>query len=116
MGPDIQSRAVPPELARHGISLAADFASLPNDITGKWQLIVDTVAGLLGVPAGLVMRARGDNIEVAVASRGEVNPYAVGDAEHLAGSGLYCETVLHTVTGCTCRMPLPTGIGRAIPM
>jgi signal transduction histidine kinase len=96
VGPDIQSRAVPPELARHGISLAADFASLPNDITGKWQLIVDTVAGLLGVPAGLVMRARGDNIEVAVASRGEVNPYAVGDAEHLAGSGLYCETVLRT--------------------
>ena len=57
---------------------------------------MDTVAGLLGVPTGLVMRVRGDNIEVAVASRGEVNPYAVGDAEHLAGSGLYCETVLRT--------------------
>lgn len=96
MGPDSQSPSVPPEFARNGMSLAANFECLPDDITGKWQLIVDTVAGLVGVPAALVMRVRGDKIEVAVASRGEANPYVVGDAEHLAGSGLYCETVLRT--------------------
>ena len=69
---------------------------LPAEITAKWQLIVDTVAELLGVPAGLIMRVRGDSIEVAIASRSGRHPYLVGDAEHLKGSGLYCETVICT--------------------
>jgi signal transduction histidine kinase len=69
---------------------------LPDEVTGKWQRIVDTIAALLGVPAGLIMRVRDEKIEVAMASSGGGHPYHVGDAEHMAGSGLYCETVVCT--------------------
>ena len=69
---------------------------LPDEIAGKWQRIVDTVAVLLGVPAGLIMHVRDEKIEVAVASSGGGHPYHVGDSEHLADSGLYCETVVCT--------------------
>jgi len=69
---------------------------LPAEIAGKWQCIVDTIAVLLGVPAGLIMHVRDEKIEVAVASSGGRHPYHVGDAEHLADSGLYCETVVRT--------------------
>jgi GAF domain-containing protein len=62
----------------------------------SWQGIVDLMAEICGVPAGLVMRITGDDIEVFVSSRTEGNPYHVGDAETLAGSGLYCEHVIKT--------------------
>jgi C4-dicarboxylate-specific signal transduction histidine kinase len=39
---------------------------------------------------------RDEKIEVAVASSGGRHPYHVGDSEHLAESGLYCETVVCT--------------------
>jgi signal transduction histidine kinase len=69
---------------------------LPDEVAGKWQRTVDTIAELLGVPAGLIMHVRDEKIEVAVASSGGRHPYRVGDSEHLAGSGLYCETVVCT--------------------
>lgn len=69
---------------------------LPDEVAGKWQRIVDTIAVLLGVPAGLIMHVRDEKIEVAVASTGGRHPYRVGDSEHLVGSGLYCETVVCT--------------------
>jgi signal transduction histidine kinase len=69
---------------------------LPDDVADKWQRIVDTIAVLLGVPAGLIMHLRDEKIEVAVASGGGRHPYHVGDSEHLAESGLYCETVVCT--------------------
>jgi len=63
---------------------------------GKWQNVVDIMAELLAVPAGLIMRCQGDEIEVLVASSAPGNPYHVGGKEHLPGSGLYCETVIKT--------------------
>jgi len=69
---------------------------LPEEVAGKWQCMVDTIAVLLGVPAGLIMYVRDEKIEVAVASSGGRHPYHVGDSEHLAESGLYCETVVCT--------------------
>jgi len=69
---------------------------LPDEVAGKWQSIVDTIAVLLEVPAGLIMHVRDEKIEVAVASSGGGHPYHVGDSEHLADSGLYCETVVRT--------------------
>ena len=69
---------------------------LPEEVAGKWQCMVDTIAVLLGVPAGLIMYVRDEKIEVAVASSGGRHPYHVGDSEHLAESGLYCETVVRT--------------------
>jgi len=71
-----------------------------SDLTGaqlgKWQTVANIMAELLGVPAGLIMRCQGDEIEVLVASSTPGNPYHVGEKEHLPGSGLYCETVIRT--------------------
>ncbi|MEJ1979010.1 MAG: PAS domain S-box protein [Acetobacteraceae bacterium] len=60
----------------------------------NWQDIVDTMAELINVPAGLVMHIAGPDIRVLVASRTAGNPYKPGDSEHLFGSGLYCEAVI----------------------
>ncbi len=54
------------------------------------------MAELLAVPAGLIMRCHGTEIEVLIASRTPGNPYHPGGKEHLPGSGLYCETVIKT--------------------
>jgi GAF domain-containing protein len=67
-----------------------------DDVLKKWQAVVDTMARLINVPAGLVMRVSGPDIEVFVASEGADNPYTPGAKETLLGSGLYCETVIKT--------------------
>ena len=59
-----------------------------------WQGIVDLMAEVCNVPAGLIMRVTGPNIQVLVASQTERNPYGVGKEELLTGSGLYCEHVV----------------------
>jgi signal transduction histidine kinase len=74
----------------------APFPVIPASIAEKWQVIVDTLAELTRVPAGLIMRIRGDNLEVMVSSRTAGNPYHSGESECYIGSGLYCETVIRT--------------------
>lgn len=69
---------------------------VPEDLLVQWQGIVDTIAELAGIPAGLIMRIKEEDIEVLVASKTKENPYHPGDREYLAGSGLYCETVINT--------------------
>ena len=65
-------------------------------LLANWQNVVDMAAELLSVPAGLIMRCHGDEIEVLVASTSPENPYHPGEKESLPGSGLYCETVIKT--------------------
>lgn len=67
---------------------------IPDPILEKWQKIVNLMAEMLDVPAGLIMRILGEEIHVFVSSRTEGNPYHLGDHEHFWGSGLYCETVV----------------------
>jgi GAF domain-containing protein len=67
-----------------------------EEIVAKWQSVVDTMAELIHVPAGLIMRISSSDIEVFVASETKGNPYHPGDKEHLIDSGLYCETVIRT--------------------
>jgi hypothetical protein len=67
-----------------------------ENIFKKWQSVVDTMAKLMDVPAGLIMRISGSDIEVFVASETAENPYHPGDKECLINSGLYCETVVKT--------------------
>ena len=69
---------------------------VPDDLLEQWQRLVDAMAELAGIPAGLIMRIAEENIEVFVASKTEGNPYRPGDKERLADSGLYCETVINT--------------------
>lgn len=69
---------------------------VPNSVISKWQNTIDTMAKLIDVPSGLIMRLNKANIEVFVSSKTEGNPYNVGDHEHFCDSGLYCETVIRT--------------------
>jgi len=87
-----------PETIQVGIRPFADvpFPAIPAAIAEKWQVIVDTLAELTRVPAGLIMRIRDDNLEVMVSSKTAGNPYHPGESECYLGSGLYCETVIRT--------------------
>ena len=67
-----------------------------EDALQTWQSLVDTMAEVFSVPAGLIMRLSGDDIEVFFSSHTSGNPYKPGDKEELLGSGLYCETVVRT--------------------
>ena len=67
---------------------------IPDAKLTAWQEIVDTMADIIGIPAGLIMRLNDPDIEVLVSSKGEDNPYHPGDREKVWGSGLYCETVI----------------------
>lgn len=73
---------------------AAEQIRLPGEQLATWQKVVDLVAQLAGVRAGLIMRLEGDEIRTLVASNSQNNPYQSGHVERLYGSGLYCEWVI----------------------
>ena len=66
---------------------------VPEEIQVRWQRIVDLMAGVLGVPAGLIMRVDSPQLEVLVSSATDGNPYRKGERAEL-NTGLYCETVM----------------------
>jgi len=65
---------------------------IPIEVKKKWQKIVDLMAKIIDVPAGLIMKLEPPYIQVFISSATEGNPYREEDTEHLAG--LYCETVI----------------------
>ncbi|MFQ6032455.1 MAG: PAS domain S-box protein, partial [Candidatus Zixiibacteriota bacterium] len=67
---------------------------IPVEVRGKWQRIVNLMAKVIDVPAGLIMKVEPPYIQVFISSATDGNPYRVGDTEHLAG--LYCETVIES--------------------
>ena len=69
-----------------------EYKQLAND----WQDIIDLMAQIIHVPAGLIMRLTEGELEVFVSSKTEGNPYIVGEKEIMKDSGLYCETVIST--------------------
>ncbi|MPW23643.1 PAS domain S-box protein [Paraburkholderia sp. CNPSo 3157] len=69
---------------------------IPPETLDRWQSIVDVLADIIQVPAALIMRLRGDCIEVLVSSNTSGNPYTPGHSELIWNSGLYCERVLNT--------------------
>ena len=66
---------------------------IPKDMLGKWQRVVDILARLLHVPAGLIMKRVPPEHRVFIASRSPDNPYVIGDIFTL-DTGLYCDTVM----------------------
>lgn len=68
---------------------------VPVRLIKRWQGVVDNMAQIFDVPAGLIMRVWPSQIEVLVASVGRNNPYEPGEKADL-GTGLYCETVMET--------------------
>jgi transcriptional regulator with GAF, ATPase, and Fis domain len=69
---------------------------VPANILESWQEILNILCQIAGIPVALIMRLRGDRIEVFASSQSEGNPYHPGDSEHFQGSGLYCEYVIKT--------------------
>jgi diguanylate cyclase (GGDEF)-like protein len=59
----------------------------------KWQNIINIVAEILEVPAGLIMQITKESMQVFIKSDNEDNPYKVGGQDVL-GKGLYCENVI----------------------
>ncbi len=68
---------------------------IDSSIINKWQSLIDTLAKLLDVPSGLIMRLNETTIDVFLKSNTKGNPYKVGEEAELT-SGLYCETVVGT--------------------
>jgi len=71
-----------------------DSLIIPEEVISKWQNIINSMARIINVPAGLIMRLVGSDITVFLSSETEKNPYTPGDKEHFEDSGLYCETVI----------------------
>jgi len=69
---------------------------IPPDLLQKWQRIVDLLARVLVVPAGLVMELDGSCLKVCVASAGDENPYEEGELADL-NTGLYCDWIKITM-------------------
>jgi GAF domain-containing protein len=67
---------------------------VPGNRLIEWQGFIDTVAEVVAVPAGLIMRVVDRDIEILVASQTAGNPYHPGERKSLVDSGLYSETVL----------------------
>ena len=66
---------------------------IPEDMLAKWQRVVDILARLLDVPAGLIMKRTPPEHRVFISSANPDNPYRVDDAFTL-DTGLYCDTVM----------------------
>ena len=79
-----------------GIAITQIFKpKIPELIQKKWQKIVDLMAKICDVPAGLIMQVHETEIEVFLRSNTQNNPYKRGEKAHL-NTGLYCETVMET--------------------
>ncbi len=64
-----------------------------KNIIAKWQNIVDLTARIIDVPASLVMKTDAPDHAVLVSSKGDKNPYTVGQTFEL-NPKLYCNAVL----------------------
>ena len=67
---------------------------LTEDVLKEWQNLLDGVAEILVVPAGLITRVDGKEIEILLSSESEGNPYTAAYTTHYPDSGWYCERTL----------------------
>ena len=67
---------------------------VPKSTMKTWPEIVDSMAEIINISAGLIMRLNIPHIEVFLSSETKGNPYRPGDKEKVWDSGLYCETVI----------------------
>lgn len=79
---------------------------IPEKIQDKWQRVVDIMARVLEVPAGLIMKVEPPYIEVFLRSHSEGNPYEKNERADL-NTGLYCETVMNEKQ----RLLVPNALG-----
>jgi transcriptional regulator with GAF, ATPase, and Fis domain len=67
---------------------------LTEDVLKEWQNMLNEAAELFGVPAGLITRVDGKEIEILLSSETEGNPYPVEYTAQYPNSGWYCEHTL----------------------
>ena len=67
---------------------------VPENRLIEWQGFIDTVAEVVAVAAGLILRVLDRDIEILVASHTDGNPYHPGERKSLVDSGLFGQTVL----------------------
>ncbi len=66
---------------------------VPPEMVEKWNEVLNLMAKILHVPAGLITRVHHDVLEVFQSNTTDVHPFSPGATEKL-GFGLYCETVV----------------------
>lgn len=71
-----------------------DRKKLTEDVLKEWQNLLDGAAEILGVPAGLITRVDGREIEILLSSETEGNPYTAAAKTQYPNSGWYCERTL----------------------
>ena len=76
--------------------ITVEMLDIPEEIIQQWQGILDIMAELANIPAGLIMRLQYDDIEVFLSSASAGNHYEKGAREYFSDSGLYCETVINS--------------------
>ncbi|MDY6988524.1 MAG: hypothetical protein SWQ30_10750 [Thermodesulfobacteriota bacterium] len=67
---------------------------LTEDVLKEWQNLLNETAEILGVPAGLITRVDGKEIEILLSSETEGNPYPAAYTSKYPDSGWYCEHTL----------------------
>jgi len=67
---------------------------LAEDVLKEWQNLLNETAAILAVPAGLITRVDGKEIEILLSSETEGNPYPAACASPYPDSGWYCEHTL----------------------
>ena len=72
-----------------------DEIEVPVNVLTNWQVTIDLLAEIAGIPSALIMRVHAREIEVFVASQSPDNVYHHGEKAPL-DTGLYCETVMST--------------------
>ena len=70
--------------------------TLTEDVLNEWQNLLNDTAELFGVPAGLITRVDGKEIEILLSSKTAGNPYPADCTSPYPNSGWYCE---HTLKG-----------------
>lgn len=70
------------------------IAEIPVCLLERWQSIADLAAGIISVPAALIMKTGNECMEVLISSKTTGNPYHPGDSEKLLS--FYCGTVIKT--------------------
>jgi c-di-GMP phosphodiesterase len=71
-----------------------DREKLAGDVLNEWQNLLDETAEILGVPAGLITRVDGKEIEILLSSKTQGNPYPAACTSPYPNSGWYCEHTL----------------------
>lgn len=71
-----------------------DRETIADETLHEWQNILNETAKILNVPAGLITRVDGNQIEIFLSSKGPENPYPESASAQYPESGWYCEKTL----------------------